>query len=433
VEILQMKWRTCVWQLFCVSGIFQALYLVLLGFLSNGYVHVMDADSGWSMDGLQHLETVIFSLSVIYWIIMGVDLTAGIMALRQRRRIITAEQEELRASDGVAQPKKDALGLDYHARRQALRSMTGSNSVLSALMPISIYDLMGWIGQVMLTAHFFEFMAHFRSTESAVLLSVGILFTWHSSLRFCIAWRHFGVLAIIIRRVIARALPSFGVLVTVSIVGFSQALRPLDVDIGGEFKTEAYSMLALFRMVRGEKPSWSKASGAEDSAAPWLSVAYYLVFSTYCSIVLLRLLISMFNEAYAAVKKEAEQEWLLFWGQGILKMERRARLVLPSRLAKWMVIDDAAEEGHSYVFQRLQHAEARDAEPASQTEEDAEEKEQLQRALRERDEDLASLRAVLRQSERDTETRRVSSPKGPGRTRRSESRVSPRNKPAQGH
>jgi len=424
VEILQMKWRTYVRQLFWVSSILQLVYLFLLGMLSNSYVHVTDPDYGWSMDDVRRLDSVIFCISIMYWVVMGVDLTAGTVALQQRRRIITAEEEELRASEVLAQPKKDAFGLDYHARRKALRSRIGSHGLLSALMPISVYDLMGWIGQAMLTAHFFAFMAHFRSTASTVFLSLGICFTWHSSLQLCVAWRHFGVLAIIIRRVILRDLASFGVLLAVSIVAFSQALRLLDVDINGEFKTEAYSMLALFRMVLGDKPSWSKASGAGDSAAPWLSVAYYLVFSAYCSIVLLRLLISMFNETYAAVKKEAENEWLLSWGQGILKMERRVRLVLPSRLTQWMAIDDDVEEGHSYVFQRLQHIEAKGAKLKSQTQ-DTEEKDRLRQSLKEREEDLADLQAVLHVRSRDTELRRATSSKGPGSTRPSESRVPP--------
>merc|ERR1712048_754496 len=114
-------------------------------------------------------------------------------------------------------------------------------------------------------------------------------------------------------------------------------------------------------------------------------------------------MISMFNETYGGVKKKAEEEWRLTWGQAILRGERRLRLVLPLRLQTWLSIDDIDEDGCAYVFQRVDVAKYQSQNAKGkigkvqdwQTRDDPKTVVELRAALQNRDTELARLRAEL--------------------------------------
>merc|ERR1719382_603609 len=103
-------------------------------------------------------------------------------------------------------------------------------------------------------------------------------------------------------------------------------------------------MITMFRVLLGEKPAWTKNPSIEDlGALGWIGAAYYILFSASTTIVLLRLMISMFNETYGSVKKLAEEEYRLTWGQMILRSERRLKLLLPRSYHRIMSVDDPDE------------------------------------------------------------------------------------------
>merc|ERR1711988_218122 len=158
---------------------------------------------------------------------------------------------------------------------------------------------------------------------------------------FSCGHRKNGHLMIVIARALGHDIGVFGIVLLVYIFGFSQALYVLNVDFDGGGVAEQQDVvdlasqifrgwLALFRIATGEKPGWSKMDttnasvGAFKSSVEQLFIyAIFVSFVILVFIVLLRLLISMFNETYAGVKKSRERIWRIQRGQFLLTAERR--------------------------------------------------------------------------------------------------------------
>jgi len=270
------------------------------------------------------------------------------LALRRKMDIIRTEERTLE------RPSDDVQDAEWAAMQCAGRFMAGpDNRSRRDLIPISPYDVLGWCGQLLLTLHFGVFKVEGKSQLGTILLSLGVVLIWMSTMQLFIAFRHFGTLVIITRKVMVDDISSFLTLLFITIAGFAQGLWVLDVDPTAEFSNIGYGMVCLFRVVLGEKPVWAKSGADLHTHLEVLAIGYYIVFVVCTSIVLLRLLISMFNETYARVRKKAEEEWRLYWGQSLFKTELRLRLLLPRQYHKHMAIDDPSEVGHAYIFQRL--------------------------------------------------------------------------------
>jgi hypothetical protein len=152
-----------------------------------------------------------------------------------------------------------------------------------------------------------------------------------------------GHLMIVIARAFKKNISTFMAVLSVYVLGASQALYVLDIDVaadrdGSPAARIIKSWLALFRVATGEKPSWGKHDQDWDEDGEALSrwkitfeqilvYAIYVLFVILVFIILLRLLISMFNETYGEVKKNRDQIFRLQRGVFILTAERRLRTI----------------------------------------------------------------------------------------------------------
>merc|ERR1712099_133078 len=102
-------------------------------------------------------------------------------------------------------------------------------------------------------------------------------------------------------------------------------------------------MLQMIRVLLGEKPHWTKYNDGKLHKHRFyvqaLAAIYYWAFVIIASIVLLRLLISMFNQSYAAVLRKAEAQWRLTFGHSLLRMEFRLRHTMLESVLRWVMRD----------------------------------------------------------------------------------------------
>jgi hypothetical protein len=367
-EILNLKWDKHGRLMFYFSCVVQIAYIVLLYLMceqlkmiqiqfESPFVYDEDVGSSDDLNNSMRLltsyELMTLLFTTVSWVGLILDLTAGWLAIQER--LILSREEMAK----VHRPTARIDDFEWKKMQDMAKYMTGEK-MSTVILPISIYDVLCWLGQLFITIHCLIFLTgsnEVRTTSwiSTVVLSLGVVLQWQSMMHLFVAGKHFGTLVIIIKRVLAKDIPSFLVFLIISCAGFSQGVNLLHVEEADrDFKTVLQGMLTMFRVLLGEKPSWTKSAimNSEDLVGPVGSL-YYVVFSVTTTIVLLRLMISMFNETYGGVKKVANEEWRLTLGQMILRTERRLKLILPRRYHHHMGVDDVDEVGCSYVFQRL--------------------------------------------------------------------------------
>ena len=133
-----------------------------------------------------------------------------------------------------------------------------------------------------------------------------------------------GYLIIIIMRVFRKDITRYLLVWTLIAMGFSFGLSlmlqehdyrvvdeaddtVIDRQISGSWMEVASRLLELYRVKLGEKPPWSKWDDENSESAS--HTLFYVLYSLSTGVILIRILISMFNETYGKGKKVAEQEW----------------------------------------------------------------------------------------------------------------------------
>jgi len=354
MEILHMKWERFGRWMFAGSCAVQIGYLATLVLLANEYHSV-----GKRTTFLNTLELLTLVFTLVNWAAMVLDIIAGVSALSTKLALVSAESAAV-IRPSTRSDRKSTIGDTEWAEMQSGgRSMTG-HPLRRDVFPVSVYDYLAWLGQFFITVHSIIYAVEPTgvSDTGTAMLSVGIVLVWQSSMHLCLAFKHFGTLVIVIMRVLRKDIPSFFLFLFISCAGFSQGLRLLNVPgADTDFNSFVQGIITMFRVLLGEKPLWTKNPSIEDMGVlGWIGALYYVLFSASTTIVLLRLMISMFNETYGGVRKHAEQEYRLTWGQMILRTERRLKLLVPRRWHHHMSMDDPTEDSCSYVFQRVDHA-----------------------------------------------------------------------------
>ncbi|CAE8705565.1 unnamed protein product [Polarella glacialis] len=357
VALLQVKWTKFGRIAYSLNLVAQCAYLFALAELSNASVDLNKSGFWMTNVTLEAWEICVCSMTSSFLIMMLIDLFADFRVLRRKLRIIHQQQQAVHSPESIR--PEEFRGRNWHGIQDSARCMTGRKT-RRELTSVSLWDVLAWAGYVCLLAHFLVFKTKGQGVESNILLSLGVVIAWHSSLVFLFAWKSMGVLVLIILEVIVTDISRLAVLYCISIAGFAQGLRLLNVDPEGSFPSFRMGALSLFHVALGDKPDWARySSDMNVDPQAVLAVIYFMVFTIFCFIILLRLLISTFNETYARVRKSAEQERRLVWSQGILRTERRLQLVLPSRWNSWLAASNSST-GHYFVF-KSQCAELRNA------------------------------------------------------------------------
>eukprot|EP00930_Biecheleria_cincta_P039602 TRINITY_DN27204_c0_g1_i1.p1 TRINITY_DN27204_c0_g1~~TRINITY_DN27204_c0_g1_i1.p1 ORF type:complete len:817 (-),score=158.84 TRINITY_DN27204_c0_g1_i1:35-2485(-) len=369
--LLDAKWKMFARPFFALSCIMQLVYLYLLSTTIDEYsrqeefVTTINATNFGQAapinSSLHSAEVGVFVMTMFFLMGTSIDLTSDILHKKNQRRILEAAeqsfQEYVDNHLGISEEDKD----DTHKAKLLARAseVIGPSRGFS-FMPVSVYDVIGWIGQFCLTAHFIAFQVIGKGTEATAFLSLGALFVWQSTMSLLLPWKTFGILVIIVVNVMKEDITTFLVLLVIALAGFSQAVRVLEVDPDG-FHNGFYGMMTFFRMTMGEKPAWTKYSANKIGNLQDLALVLFVLFVLLTAIALLRLLISMFNGTYQQTMKVASGVWRLQWGATMLRLERRLQLCTPRKFQqRFMVLDNPGEPGHAYVFQQLGGSDGKD-------------------------------------------------------------------------
>lgn len=355
--MLDAKWNNFAKPLFALSCIAHVAYLYFLSSTTYEYSKQEELESNAPINSaLNEAEIVVFVMTLVFLMGTCLDLTTTVLHKKNRYRILEAAERGFQ--DCISNCVLEAVERGFQDDVRRAKLLSSGNGIIASSrgltqLPVSVYDVVGWIGQFFLTAHFIAFQVGGKGVEATALLSLGTLFTWQSTMSLLLPWRHFGRLVIVVINVIKEDISTFVVLLTIALAGFSQAVRVLEVDPHG-FHNGIYGMLTFFRMTMGEKPAWTRYSASNIGDLQDLAVAYFVIFVLLSAIALLRLLISMFNGTYQETMKTVEGTWRLQWGSMMLRLERRLLLCVPKKLCqRFLVLDNPSEPGHSYVFRQV--------------------------------------------------------------------------------
>ena len=117
-----------------------------------------------------------------------------------------------------------------------------------------------------------------------------------------------GYLLIILERAVKKDFSRFFMVWSVLALGFGVGLYVLKgVNEEQEEETLYEQWLELYRVTLGAKPYWS-STATTMGGGEWL-VLFYVAFTVFSSVVLIRMLISMFNETYNKTRQNAESVW----------------------------------------------------------------------------------------------------------------------------
>mmetsp|Transcript_51658 Transcript_51658/g.122967 ORF Transcript_51658/g.122967 Transcript_51658/m.122967 type:complete len:750 (+) Transcript_51658:75-2324(+) len=354
-ELQDEKWRRFGRVIYMLGVLMYIAKLLVLTLLTERHVTAQEETSSNDDTAatLALLEIILFLDCLLQWGGFAMDVISGFVARHRKALMLRTERDELN------RPSKWILEEDWKALLSRINRMTGDKAVEDVLMPVTAFDVIGWMGEVALTIHVMLYWAKDGGVDrsTAIALSLGTSLAWMAAAVLLLPWEYFGVLVIIIIRVFKHDVSTFLALLTFNIVAIAQALNVLVPSVGPELMQGAEGgfegALTMYRVLLGEKPSWASTHASSNSMRDvgYLPVIYYILFTITSAIVLLRLLISMFNKTFAEVWGAAQEQWRLEFGLLILRFERRLQFVLPrSLLERLTAIDEKEEEGHSYVF-----------------------------------------------------------------------------------
>lgn len=344
IQIQEKKWAQWAshvyWQSLGISLLFIISFYVLgMEWIEFTHSNKLLNNAERDITLLVVLERIVFGMSVLQALILGLDIGAAMKAEQTynrqviqdaRDRIDQRLREEIAANDGNPE--------DVEARTEPFRKLDRlqvvTNGAKRRVTVITQYVYCQVIALALVVAHYIMFeLEGSGSRHAPFLLAIASPFAHLSLFRYSCGTKSLGYLLIIIKRAMQGDIPTFLQVLGVLVLGFGLGLHIMEVDVNDENPNgDVFAMfLDLYRVTLGEKPYWSKR---ETTIYPWIVFMFYITFSLLSSVVLVRLLISMFNDTYAQAKKCAEAVWRIERGIFILTQERRL-LFLINNIIFW--------------------------------------------------------------------------------------------------
>jgi hypothetical protein len=346
VQIQEVKWSSwCVYiyyaSLFCYSMFLVAMYILGIEWVEELRrqeedlhqdpslpLHLQAFSHPKQANRLVAIERVVFGLVVLQLWVICVDVASAIAATKDYDFEVIEKarhnvQQKIRAEMRALGNNPD----DFEHISAAFRAKEGMvvkrDGAKRRALVIQSYNYYQAIAIVMLLSHYIIWEVYgVMSSSAAFLLAIAAPFAHLSLFQYSVGLQSLGYLLIVMKRAVSSDVATFMQVLCVMVLGFALGLHVLRVDKTDDHPNgDVFAMwLDLYRTTLGEKPMWSKTNITEH---PWVIYLFFIVFSLMCSVVLVRLLISMFNETYANAKKSAESVWRIERGQFILTMERR--------------------------------------------------------------------------------------------------------------
>ena len=373
VMLLGLKWDKWARRVFILSTIFHVALLVTLMLLSLQYMHAKklwleatprpsDATLEEVQDAmalLHNLEIAVYAFAGIKLPLFLVDGASALMMSRIHKASLTQNErevdEQLKQERAVLRDGSLLHRVTKTFRNKAnLQLVTGCTETLESatiidtgafdVAHLDVFGTFNGITMILLVAHNIYSLLHperygIKSNRVPWLLVTAMPLAFLALFRYLTcASKSVGYLIIIIMRVFRKDITRYLLVWTLIAMGFSFGLSlmlqehdyrvvdeaddtVIDRQISGSWMEVASRLLELYRVKLGEKPPWSKWDDENSESAS--HTLFYVLYSLSTGVILIRILISMFNETYVDASRNAEKVWRLERGRFILKMERR--------------------------------------------------------------------------------------------------------------
>lgn len=181
--------------------------------------------------------------------------------------------------------------------------------------------------------------------RSNAFKSIQSLLLWSNLMYMLVPFEHFGVLTIVMYKILAKDIIPFFLVFGMLLVGFAQAFSILyneshhdDIGYDNPFHNIGLSLYHLFLVSLGEMGD-DKVWGAGDQGPfaetskdnQGLAILLFAAFSMVCSILSINMLIAMMSSTYAEVNQDAKKEHVFPWARKVLNIERWGIKLLPRR------------------------------------------------------------------------------------------------------
>ena len=143
--------------------------------------------------------------------------------------------------------------------------------------------------------------------DGLVFLALAIPLSHFTFLQFIsVASPQMGYLLIILSRALRYDVTRFLLVWSVMALGFGVGLHLINGSQEEAEGTFVEQFLQLYRVTLGEKPPWGSTLTAEGR--DWVTL-FYVMFTIFSTVVLIRMLICMFNETYIGARSNADAVW----------------------------------------------------------------------------------------------------------------------------